>query len=64
MELEALQEIDSEVRALGARIIALTPELERYSRSLHQKLNLTFDILTDLVWSKNSICLNPIMVAG
>jgi peroxiredoxin len=48
MELEALQEIDSEVRALGARIVALTPELERYTRALHKKLNLTFDILTDL----------------
>ena len=48
MELEALQEIDSEVSALGARIVALTPELERYTRSLHKKLNLTFDILTDL----------------
>ena len=48
MELEALQEIDSEVRALGARIVALTPELERYTRGLHKKLNLTFDILTDL----------------
>ena len=48
MELEALREIDSEVRALGARIVALTPELERYSRSLHKKMNLTLDILTDL----------------
>ena len=48
MELEALQEIDSEARALGARIVALTPELERYTRSLHKKLKLTFDILTDL----------------
>jgi peroxiredoxin len=48
MELEALQEIDSEVRALGARIMALTPELERYTRNMHKKLNLTFDILTDL----------------
>ena len=28
--------------------MALTPELERYTRSLHKKLNLTFDILTDL----------------
>jgi len=28
--------------------VALTPELERYTRSLHKKLNLTFDILTDL----------------
>jgi peroxiredoxin len=48
MELEALQGIDSDVRALSARIVALTPELERYTRSLHKKLNLTFDILTDL----------------
>src|SRR5215813_13784551 len=48
MELEALQEIDLEVRGLGGRIVALTPELERYTRSLHKKLNLTFDILTDL----------------
>ena len=48
MELEALQEIDSEVRALGAQIVALTPELERYTRNVHTKLNLPFDILTDL----------------
>ena len=48
MELEALQEVESEVRALGARIVAITPELERYSRNLHRKLNLSFDILTDL----------------
>src|SRR5580658_6823684 len=48
MELEALQEIHSEVRALGAQIVVLTPELERYTRALHKKLNLTFEILTDL----------------
>ena len=48
MELEALREIDSEVRALGARIVVLTPELERYTRALHKKLDLPFDILTDL----------------
>src|ERR1700733_11386119 len=48
MELEALQEINSEVRALGAQIVVLTPELERDTRALHKKLNLTFDILTDL----------------
>ena len=40
--------MDSEVRALGARIVALTPELERYTRSVHKRLNLTFDVLTDL----------------
>src|ERR1700752_4064232 len=48
MELEALQGIHSEVKALGAQIVVLTPELERYTRALHKKLNLTFDILTDL----------------
>ena len=48
MELEALQAIDSEVKKLGAQIVALTPELERYTRALHKKLNLSFDILTDL----------------
>lgn len=48
MELEALQAIDSEVRGLGARIVTLTPETERYTREVHRKLNLTFDILTDL----------------
>jgi hypothetical protein len=49
MELEALQGINSEVRALGAQIVVLTPELERYTRALHKKLNLTFDMLTDLI---------------
>ena len=48
MELEALQEIDSQARALGAQIVTLTPELERYTRNVHKKLNLPFDILTDL----------------
>jgi peroxiredoxin len=48
MELEALQEINSEVNALGSRIVVLTPELDRYTRSLHNKLKLNFDILTDL----------------
>ena len=48
MELEALKEIDSEVQELGARIVVLTPELERYTRALHNDLKLPFDILTDL----------------
>ena len=48
MELEALQQIHSEVRALGAQIVVFTPELERYTRALRKKLNLTFEILTDL----------------
>lgn len=48
MELEALRDINSEVKGLGAQIVVLTPELERYTRNLHKKLNLPFDILTDL----------------
>lgn len=48
MELEALQGIHSEVKALGAEMVVLTPELEQYTRNLRKKLNLTFDILTDL----------------
>ena len=48
MELEALQAIVPEVRGLGAWIATLTPEFERYTRDVHKKLNLTFDILTDL----------------
>src|ERR1700752_4310116 len=48
MELEALQGIYSDVRTLGAQIVVITPELERYTRAMHKKLNLTFDILTDL----------------
>ena len=48
MELEALQEVHSEIRALGAQLVAITPELERYTRLVHKKSNLTFDILTDL----------------
>jgi peroxiredoxin len=48
MELEALQEIYADVRTLGAQIVVLTPEIERYTRAMHNKLNLTFDLLTDL----------------
>ena len=48
MELEALQQIHSDVRELGAQMVVVTPELERYTRALHKKLNLSFDILTDL----------------
>lgn len=48
MELEALQQIESEIRGLGARLVVITPEMERYTRALHRKLNLAFDILTDL----------------
>jgi peroxiredoxin len=48
MELEALQEVDAEIRALGARIVAITGQLEKYTRMVHRKLNLTFDLLSDV----------------
>jgi len=48
MELEALQEIYSEVRGMGAELLVITPELQRYTRALRSKLGLSFDILTDL----------------
>jgi len=48
MELEALQEVHSEIRAQGAQIVVLTPEIERYTHAMHHKLNLTFDMLSDL----------------
>lgn len=48
MELEPLQEVGATVSQLKAKIVVITPELERYTRTLHKKLNLSFDILTDL----------------
>ena len=48
MELEALQQIHPQVREVGGQIVMLTAELERYTRALHKKLNLSYDILTDL----------------
>jgi len=48
MELEALQQVESEIRGLGARLVVITPEIERYTRAMHHKLSLSFDILTDL----------------
>jgi peroxiredoxin len=48
MELEALQEIGPQVRTAGARTVAITAELERYTRGVHKETDLSFDILTDL----------------
>lgn len=48
MELEALQDIDSEVRRVGARIVAISPELERYTCIVHCKLKLSFKVLSGL----------------
>lgn len=34
--------------SVGAQIVVITPELESYTRAMHKKLNLAFDILTDI----------------
>ena len=47
MELEALQAALPEIQRLGANLVAITPEQERYGRAMHRRLNLGFDILTD-----------------
>ena len=33
---------------MGAELLVITPELQRYTRALRSKLGLSFDILTDL----------------
>jgi peroxiredoxin len=47
MELEALQTALPDVQRLGASLVAITPEVERYGRSVHRRLNLGFDVLSD-----------------
>jgi peroxiredoxin len=47
MELEALQSALPDIQRFGANLVAITPELEKYGRSVHRRLNLGFDILTD-----------------
>jgi peroxiredoxin len=47
MELEALQTALPDIQRLGASLVAISPQLEKYGRSVHRRLNLAFDILTD-----------------
>ena len=47
MELEALQAALPDIQRLGASLVAITPEVERYGRSVHRRLNLGFDVLSD-----------------
>src|SRR5437773_11155142 len=48
MELEALQAVWPQVRALGASLIAISPQLEQYGRAVRRRAKLEFDVLTDL----------------
>lgn len=42
-----MQEVADEIEELGATLIAISPELKRYSRQMKKKHDLSFDILFD-----------------
>lgn len=47
MELEALQEVYSQVRELGGSLIAISPQLSKYTKQVVKKNQLTFPVLMD-----------------
>lgn len=47
MELDALQEVIDEINAMGAKLIAISPQLPEFSRKLIAQKNLSFDLLSD-----------------
>lgn len=47
MELEALQEVYSEMKDLGATMVAISPLLSKYSKQVEKNNGLEFDILSD-----------------
>jgi len=48
MELEALQEELTEIRKMGAELVAVSPQLPIHSREFAKKLKLGFNILSDV----------------
>ncbi len=47
MELEALQEIATDIKAQGASLVVISPQLEKYSKLMVKKHELTFPLLRD-----------------
>ena len=47
MELEALQETAADIKARGASLVVISPQLEKYSKLMVNKNNLTFPLLRD-----------------
>jgi len=47
MELEALQETAADIKAQGASLVVISPQLEKYSKSMVKKHNLTYPLLRD-----------------
>ncbi len=47
MELEALQETASDIKAQGASLVVISPQLDKYSKLIVKKHKLTFPLLRD-----------------
>jgi peroxiredoxin len=47
LELDALQEVIDEINAMGAKLVAISPQLPEFSRKLIAQQNLSFDLLSD-----------------
>ncbi len=47
MELEALQEVYHQVQEAGGSLIAISPQLGKYSKQVVKKHQLTFPVLAD-----------------
>ena len=47
LELDALQNAAGELQALGAALIAISPQSETYNRQLIEEKKLTFEVLSD-----------------
>jgi peroxiredoxin len=45
--LEALQAVVPDIKSLGASIVVISPQLDKYSRQVIEKNNLTFSVLCD-----------------
>jgi peroxiredoxin len=48
MELEALQDVYAEIKALGAELVAVCPQRQEHLTAIVNKNNLTFDIVHDV----------------
>ena len=47
MELEALQETAADIKAQGASLVVISPQLEKYSKLMVESHKLTFPLLRD-----------------
>ena len=47
MELEALQKTAAAIKAQGASLVVISPQLEKYSKSMVKKHNFSFPLLRD-----------------